>query len=85
MISDEKKHFKHTPSYIPAGQTTQMIIGASNESDLSILKLTEALYDKVMLKRVYFSAYISVNEGSNLPAITSASPLKRENRLYQAD
>ena len=85
MISDEKKHFKHTPSYIPAGQTTQMIIGASNESDLSILKLTEALYDKVMLKRVYFSAYIPVNEGSNLPAITSAPPLKRENRLYQAD
>ncbi|EFM38734.1 putative DNA modification/repair radical SAM protein [Peptostreptococcaceae bacterium AS15] len=85
MISDEKKRFKHAPSYIPAGQTTQMIIGASNESDLSILKLTEALYDKVMLKRVYFSAYIPVNEGSNLPAITSAPPLKRENRLYQAD
>lgn len=66
------------------GQTTQVMIGASPESDLKILRLSEGLYKKYSLKRVYYSAYVSVNKDSNLPAL-EAPPLLRENRLYQAD
>ena len=73
-----KKHF------VPDGQTTQLIVGATNESDLKILKLSENLYKKVNLKRVYYSAYISINNDKNLPSLESP-PLLRENRLYQAD
>ena len=62
-----------------------MIIGASAESDLHILDLTENLYNKMRLKRVYYSAYIAVNEGPLLPAPATAPPLIREHRLYQAD
>ncbi|WP_182188176.1 putative DNA modification/repair radical SAM protein [Pectinatus frisingensis] len=81
----EEKHLvKYVPSFIPAGQTTQMIIGASGENDRHILKLSEALYKKVSLKRVYYSAYVPVMTGKNLPAL-QVPPLLRENRLYQAD
>ena len=73
-----KKHF------VPAGQTTQMIIGATPENDLKILKLSEGLYKNFKLKRVYYSAYISINNDKNLPML-STPPLLRENRLYQAD
>lgn len=66
------------------GQTTQVMIGASPESDLKILKLSETLYKKFSLKRVYYSAYVSVNKDSNLPTLETP-PLLRENRLYQAD
>lgn len=66
------------------GQTTQVMIGASPESDLKILKLSEGLYQKYSLKRVYYSAYVSVNKDSNLPSLETP-PLLRENRLYQAD
>lgn len=66
------------------GQTTQLIIGATPESDLKILKLSEGLYNKMGLKRVYYSAYVSVNNDKNLPTL-EAPPLLRENRLYQAD
>ena len=75
---------KFKPKFVPAGQTTQMIIGATPESDLKILKLSEGLYQKLKLKRVYYSAYISVNNDRNLPTL-EAPPLLRENRLYQAD
>lgn len=75
---------KFKPKFVPAGQTTQMIIGATPESDLKILKLSEGLYNKLKLKRVYYSAYISVNNDRNLPTLESP-PLLRENRLYQAD
>ncbi len=75
---------KRKESFVPAGQTTQLIIGATPESDLKILKLSESLYKKLSLKRVYYSAYISVNNDKNLPALESP-PLLRENRLYQAD
>lgn len=86
QIEDEKKHFKHTPKYIPAGQTTQMIVGATPENDYSILRLTESLYDTFKLKRVYYSAYIPINnQNTTLPALNTDPPLKRENRLYQAD
>lgn len=86
QIADEQKRFKNTPKYMPAGQTTQMIVGATPESDLSIVNLTETLYNRFKLKRVYYSAYIPVvSQNSNLPALNTAPPLKRENRLYQAD
>lgn len=78
----EKSRFK--PSFVPAGQTTQLIVGATPESDLKILKLSEGLYQKLNLKRVYYSAYVSVNNDKNLPTLESP-PLLRENRLYQAD
>lgn len=78
----EKSRFK--PKFVPAGQTTQLIIGATPESDLKILSLTENLYKKFKLKRVYYSAYVSVNNDKNLPTL-STPPLLRENRLYQAD
>ena len=75
---------KYKTNFVPAGQTTQLIIGATPESDLKILKLSENLYKKLSLKRVYYSAYISVNNDKNLPTL-EAPPLLRENRLYQAD
>lgn len=75
---------KFKTDFVPAGQTTQLIVGATPESDLKILKLSEGLYNKLSLKRVYYSAYVSVNEDKNLPTLYSP-PLLRENRLYQAD
>lgn len=75
---------KFKKDFVPAGQTTQLIVGATPESDLKILKLSEWLYNKLSLKRVYYSAYVSVNEDKNLPTLESP-PLLRENRLYQAD
>jgi len=77
--------YRHAPKFAPAGQSTQMIVGASEESDLHILRLTQGLYDKYNLKRVFFSAYIPVNEDRLLPAINTKPPLLREHRLYQAD
>ena len=71
--------------FVPAGQTTQLIIGATPETDLNILRLSEGLYGKLGLKRVYYSSYIAVNEGRNLPALVTTPPLLREHRLYQAD
>lgn len=79
----EKSKWK--PSFVPAGQTTQLIVGATPETDLKILKLSEGLYQKLHLKRVYYSAYIGINEDKDLPALNSSPPLLRENRLYQAD
>lgn len=81
---EEKKISRAAPVFVPAGQTTQLIVGASGESDRQILSLTEGLYRKVGLKRVYYSAYVPVMRGRNLPAI-ARPPLLRENRLYQAD
>ena len=78
----EKSKFKKL--FAPAGQTTQLIVGATPESDLQILQLSEGLYNKLKLKRVYYSAYVSINNDKNLPTLSSP-PLLRENRLYQAD
>lgn len=83
--SSDVVKYRHAPVFVPAGQSTQMIIGATNDSDYRILNLTAALYKKYSLKRVFFSAYIPVVEGSNLPALTTKPPLLREHRLYQAD
>ncbi len=80
-----RKTFKSAPQFVPAGQTTQMIVGASGESDLQIMSLTQGLYDKFSLKRVYYSAYIPVVESSLLPSLDFTPPLLREHRLYQAD
>ena len=81
----EKKLSRFTPSFLPAGQTTQMIVGASPESDLNILNLSEGLYNRFSMKRVYYSAYIPANENSLLPSIQTKPPLLREHRLYQGD
>lgn len=77
--------YRHTPAFVPAGQSTQMIIGATKESDRQILQLTEGLYRNYRLKRVFFSAYMPVVEHSLLPAKDEKPPLWREHRLYQAD
>ena len=82
-ISKQEKS-KYKEKFVPAGQTTQLIVGATPETDLKIMKLSESLYNKLNLKRVYYSAYVSINEDSNLPTLSSP-PLLRENRLYQAD
>ncbi len=77
--------YKSAPKFVPAGQSTQMIIGASPESDVQILRLTEGLYNKYSLKRVFFSAYIPIITDKKLPALNTPPPLLREHRLYQAD
>ena len=71
--------------FVRAGQSTQMIIGATPETDLSIIRLSQGLYGKYKLKRVFYSAYIPVADNSLLPALDSKPPLLREHRLYQAD
>ena len=81
----ERRKTRKAPQFCSGGQSTQIIIGATKESDLQILNLTQSLYDRMHLKRVYYSAYMAVNEAPNLPAIRSAPPLIREHRLYQAD
>ena len=77
--------YKNAPKFATAGQATQMIIGATGESDRQIIKLSSSLYDKFGLKRVFYSAYIPVAEDSLLPAPLSPPPLLREHRIYQAD
>lgn len=81
---DARKRYKEAPLYVPGGQSTQLIIGATPESDLNILTLSEKLYHKYHLKRVYYSAYTPVNSHKNLPDIKIA-PTLREHRLYQGD
>lgn len=77
--------YNHAPRFAPAGQSTQMIVGATPDTDYQILNLTEGLYRKYSLKRVFFSAYTPVVEDSLLPALDTKPPLLREHRLYQAD
>lgn len=77
--------YRHAPRFVPAGQSTQMIIGATPESDYQILAVAESLYRKFALKRVFYSAFVHVNEDKALPAPAGGPPLLREHRLYQAD
>ncbi len=77
--------YRHAPHFVPAGQSTQMIVGATPETDRKILMLTQGLYRKYALKRVFFSAYLPVVNDRNLPAKNTPVPLLREHRLYQAD
>jgi len=82
----EMKLYRHAPRFAPAGQATQMIVGATPESDLHILRLSAGLYQKYHLKRVFFSAYMPVSDSKLLPARQGFKPpLLREHRLYQAD
>ncbi|WP_017415584.1 putative DNA modification/repair radical SAM protein [Clostridium tunisiense] len=81
---DNHKIFKKAPLFVPGGQSTQLIVGATADTDYNILKLSEGLYNKFSLKRVYYSAYVPINTNKNLPTIKHP-PLVRENRLYQAD
>ena len=85
-IKNEITLYKHAPHFCEAGQSTQMIVGATPESDRHILTLTQALYDRYQLKRVFFSAYMPVSSSPLLPVAESFKPpLLREHRLYQAD
>lgn len=86
---DENKQelslYRHAPEFVPAGQSTQMIVGASGESDFQIVSVAEALYRQFSLKRVFYSAFVSVNDDKDLPMLPGGPPLVREHRLYQAD
>ncbi len=83
--AEERKKYRHAPRFVPAGQSTQMIVGATSDSDKDILHLTSALYKRPSMKRVYYSGFVPVNGYDNrLPALKQP-PLVRENRLYQAD
>lgn len=82
---EDKRHFHSVPAFAPGGQSTQMIIGATPDSDYTIINTTQKLYDRFSLKRVYYSAYVPVNDDSKLPSIGLPPPKLREHRLYQAD
>ena len=82
---EELTIYRHAPKFVPAGQSTQVIVGATPESDYQILSVAEALYKKFSLRRVFYSAYIAVNRDHLLPSVDTQPPLLREHRLYQAD
>lgn len=81
---DNRKIFRSASNFVPGGQSTQLIVGATPDHDLKIMRLSEGLYKSYGLKRVYYSAYVPVSTNPNLPAL-SRPPLLREHRLYQAD
>lgn len=81
---EDRKAFKHAPKYVPAGQSTQMIVGAGKDTDYTLLKESESLYDNMKLKRVYYSAFVPIKSTIHLKNINEA-PLLREHRLYQSD
>ncbi len=83
--SNEIIRYKSAPKFVPAGQSTQMIVGATPETDFKILNLAAALYKSYQLKRVFYSAYVPMQSGKNLPALDTKPALLREHRLYQAD
>ena len=85
QYQDEKKILVHAPPFVPAGQSTQMIIGATDETDLQIIQSADQLYRGYALKRVYYSGYVPVLKDNRLPSLDTKVPLLRENRLYQAD
>ncbi|KLU63685.1 hypothetical protein DEAC_c43950 [Desulfosporosinus acididurans] len=83
--SSDLVKFRHASKFVPAGQSTQLIVGATPDTDQKILTLSEGLYQKYRLKRVFYSAYIPVAEHTLLPSVDTKPPLLREHRLYQAD
>ena len=85
QLKDEKKLIKSVPKFVPAGQSTQMVIGATPETDKDIMHTAAAFYKDFSLKRVYYSGYIPISHDSRMPVIGSQPPLIRENRLYQTD
>lgn len=82
---EDRKKFRHAPRFVPAGQSTQMIVGATMESDLDILQMSDAMYHQPTMRRVYYSGYVSVNTYDPRLPVLKQPPLVRENRLYQAD
>lgn len=84
-FNNERSIIKSTPKFVPAGQSTQMVIGASDESDKDIMYTARNYYKEFQLKRVYYSGYIPISEDSRMPVIGTQPPLLRENRLYQTD
>ncbi len=82
---EELVKYRHAPRFAPAGQSTQLIVGATPDSDFHIMRLTQGLYDRYQLKRVFYSAYVPVVEHALLPPKDAKPPLLREHRLYQAD
>ena len=87
-IHDNKEElvvYRHAPRFVSGGQSTQMIIGATPENDFQVLSVAESLYQKFELKRVFYSAFVNVNQDTTLPALPGGPPLLREHRLYQAD
>lgn len=85
IYKSERKIIKSTPKFVPAGQSTQMIVGATNETDLKIMHVANYFYKKYDMRRVYYSGYVPVSEDSRLPSINTQVPVQREHRLYQAD
>ncbi|GGG84325.1 putative DNA modification/repair radical SAM protein [Parapedobacter pyrenivorans] len=85
QLNEERRVMRHVPKFVPAGQSTQLVVGASEESDKDILYTADRFYRDYGLKRVYYSGYIPVSKDSRLPGIGSPPPLLRENRLYQTD
>lgn len=85
QFKDERKLIKSVPKFVPAGQSTQMVIGATPETDKEIMHTADAFYRNFSLKRVYYSGYIPISYDNRLPMIGSQPPLIRENRLYQTD
>lgn len=84
-IRDSRKKHKNTPKYAPAGQSTQLIVGATGENDLQIIQVANRFYQDYELKRVYYSGYVPMLSDKRLPAVGTPVPMVRENRLYQAD
>ncbi|MBP5506665.1 MAG: putative DNA modification/repair radical SAM protein [Prevotella sp.] len=82
---EERRKFRHAPRFVPAGQSTQMIVGATSETDRDILQMSSSLYGQAQMRRVYYSGYVSVNTYDPRLPILKQPPLVRENRLYQAD
>ena len=82
---EDRQKFRHAPRFVPAGQSTQMIVGATKETDLDILKMSNAMYQQPTMRRVYYSGYVSVNTYDPRLPVLKQPPLVRENRLYQAD
>lgn len=85
LYKEERKIFRKVPKFAPAGQSTQMIVGATNEHDLKIITVADHFYKNYKMKRVYYSGYVPVLSDPRLPSVFSQVPMQRENRLYQAD
>jgi predicted DNA-binding helix-hairpin-helix protein len=85
QFTADKKLIKHVPTFVPAGQSTQMVIGATPESDKDIMYTANTFYKNFSLKRVYYSGYVPISNDTRMPVLGTQPPLLRENRLYQTD
>lgn len=85
QFNSERKIIKSTPKFVPAGQSTQMVVGATQETDMDVMYQADAFYKNFKLRRVYYSGYIPISNDSRMPGLHAKPPLLRENRLYQTD